>query len=451
MMNQQRTLAITFLVGWFLLLSPLPRSSAETIRLLGGEEEALQTRLDLISQASCTIEMSYYQIRDDDSAGQVLHGLVQAAARGVQVRIIVDGHPQSNNLPKGLIDYLVQHGVQLRERPVDVRYKVELGRPRIHDKLFIVDRTQLVMGGRNLEESYFGIGCKQYVDHDVLFVGCKANEAANYFDQRWSECITATPRLTGPDPKKALKRQVHLKWNTQDRCTTFAEIDAWLAECAAKPLAAKDICGNGGSFPEVESNCLEFLHDCVGGSKRSPAGITNKLHQLLRSAKRSIEISTPYCVVTHELRAILTEAARRGVKISILTNSLDSTDQVLAHAGFANERRWMIRNGIQLYEYKGGRTMHSKLIIVDGAHVAIGSHNLDNLSERTNSEVAMLVHNAEFTSHIRKAYYQMRASCATIERGDLIRHEVRESNTSEKKLKEFQRARLVTPIIQRYL
>ncbi len=81
----------------------------------------------LIEQASTSISIASYQIRDDESGGQLLAALLDAASRGVEVRLLVDAHPNSNNLPKPLMRYLVEHGVCLKERPFDVRSKLEWG------------------------------------------------------------------------------------------------------------------------------------------------------------------------------------------------------------------------------------------------------------------------------------------------------------------------------------
>ncbi len=166
--------------------------------ILVRETDALSTRLELIDHATASIAIATYQIRDDGSGGQILASLLDAAGRGVDVRLLVDAHPNSNNLPKPLMRYLVERGVAVKERPFDVRSKLELGRPRLHDKLFIVDSQHLIIGGRNLEQDYFGLGDRKYLDFDVAVDGDVVREVEAYFHARWNETESAHPPIGRP-------------------------------------------------------------------------------------------------------------------------------------------------------------------------------------------------------------------------------------------------------------
>jgi putative cardiolipin synthase len=348
------------------------------------------------------------------------------------------------------MDYLIDHGVAIRERPVDVRYQLELGRPRMHEKLFIVDATYLLMGGRNLEQDYFGIGRRLYVDHDVVAIGTIAATASAYFETRWNECSVGQPRLVGNEPKKSQAKQVHTRWQCIPREQAKEEIAQWLRDCESAPLAACDLRSRLEHDPQ-EVGCIRFLHDCVGCSKSDPNAISPQLAELISRARCSIDIATPYFAVSNKLRALITQAAKRGVSIRLLTNSLESTDQIIVHAGFANERRWLLRNSVRIFEYQGELTLHSKLIRIDDHITIIGSHNLDFLSERKNLEVAMVVDNHEFAQHSKLVYERELRSSIEVERGSLFRYEARESNAAPEEFRKYRRLRLAAPFIQRYL
>jgi cardiolipin synthase C len=340
----------------------------------------------------------------------------------------------------------------LRERPVDVRYKVELGRPRLHDKLFIIDNTAMIMGGRNLEQDFFGVGCRLYVDIDFLVTGEPVPCASRYYNQRWQECVSAQPRLSGEEAKKMLKKQVHKHWNSMSYEDAYCEIDCWLSQLSASPLMASNLpCRERFPMPDQQPCSMEFLHDCVGGSKQDSAAISQRIFTSLRQAKRSIQLSTPYFVISNELQDILRDASHRGVSVTILTNSLESTDQVVAHAGYANQRRFLVRHGIQVLEYQGNRPLHAKMILIDGHTTILGSHNLDMLSEKRNSEVAMLVRDPAFAVQANEVYRSFVRGSDRVERGELFRLEARESDASNEKRKEFQKLRIVAPFIKRYL
>ena len=95
---------------------------------------------------------------------------------------------------------------------------------------------------------------------------------------------------------------------------------------------------------------------------------------------------------------------RRGVAVSVLTNSLASNDVPTVHAGYARYRRALLRAGVGLFEYQrfGNRprrhhgasksnALHAKTIVVDRQLAWIGSFNLDPRSSRLNTEMAVLL------------------------------------------------------------
>jgi cardiolipin synthase C len=425
---------------------------ANSLRYLVKETEALATRLELIDRAATSIAIATYQIRDDNCGGQILAALVDAASRGVDVRLLVDAHPNNNNLPKPLIRYLVEHGIAIKERPFDVRTKLELGRPRLHDKLFIVDSTNLIMGGRNLEQDYFGLGNRKYIDIDVAVEGDIVQEIEAYFHSRWNEPEAATPRLSGREEPKMHKKQMHAEWNDRSYCEVVPEIDAWLAQLRGGELQACDLpCRDFTGINSHDSVCIEFLRDYTNGSKRSPKAISSRIINEIKSAKHSIAIATPYFVVPHYLRRELVAASKRGVRVTVLTNSLESTDQVVVHASYANMRRSLIRDGIQIHELRGSDILHAKLIVIDGHKTIIGSHNLDMLSMTRNSEVGLLVVSRTFAEDAMMLYRSMIRQSTYLNNEQLIRYEKRSSPANDEKLGQYQRLRFVTPFIRRYL
>lgn len=444
--------AVSLAVLICIAVSPRPLL-ADDAKILHGEREAFELRLSLIQQAQTSIDVAYYEINDDDVSGQILCSLRDAARRGVAVRLIVDGHIGSNSIPKALVEYLIQNGVCIRERPVDVRYKLEIGRPRLHDKLLIIDGQHLITGGRNLRQEYFGIGEKRYIDRDIYVLGAAACSASEYFSQRWNECIVATPNLSREEKSKVEKKQKHPEWNHMDREVAKALCEEWLDERCGAPMLCCDALPCSQEFPTlVLDTCkIRFLHDCVGGSKKDPHAIAPQILSMIKNARASIDIESPYIVVSNQLQRALTDAANRGVRIRILTNSLKSTDQIIVHAGFANERRWMLREGIEIYEYNYCDTLHAKALIIDQCTSMVGSYNFDMLSEKRNSEVAIVVNDTEFAQQLSQSLEAHRAYAKQIHRGELFRYEARESNVAPKEFREFRRLRFAAPIAKPFL
>ena len=165
--------------------------------------------------------------------------------------------------------------------------------------------------------------------------------------------------------------------------------------------------------------------------------VVDGLLQLMGQARRDLLIISPYFVPGPDMEAAFAAARARGVRVRVLTNSLASNDAPIAHAGYARHRPQLLAMGVQLYEMHselpgvlrgalgvsgsmgnhsagvvgsqgGSRAMlHSKLLIVDGRLLVVGSMNLDMRSQRQNTEVALLIRSTELS---RRATTQIDAA-----------------------------------------
>ncbi|HUP80724.1 MAG TPA: phospholipase D-like domain-containing protein, partial [Pirellula sp.] len=276
----------TFLVFTTFFLSIGSVVKASTVRLLHSEVEAFAIRLELIEAAQSTIDLSSYEISDDNTSGRFLVAMLNAVERGVVVRVLVDGHIGDNLMPKPLMHYLIEHGVAIRERPLNVRYQFELGRSRLHDKLLIVDRTHLITGGRNVGQQHFGIGDRKCIDRDVYVNGQSACHAADYFAQRWNESKSGQPDLNRAEARKNLALQVHPEWNTMPREQALEFVAKWLGKLSTGPMPAQDLCNSAIHFDalEIDESNIRFLHDIVGESKQANGAIAPEILRLLQQA-----------------------------------------------------------------------------------------------------------------------------------------------------------------------
>ena len=209
---------------------------------------------------------------------------------------------------------------------------------------------------------------------------------------------------------------------------------------AASPPAGEPGPLNAPSSPKAAAAAL------VSGSRKVPAAdsapgaqpradtneaqtdtVVDGLLQLMGQARRDLLIISPYFVPGPDMEAAFAAARARGVRVRVLTNSLASNDAPIAHAGYARHRPQLLAMGVELYEMHselpgvlrgalgvsgsmgnhsagvvgsqgGSRAMlHSKLLIVDGRLLAVGSMNLDMRSQRQNTEVALLIRSTELS------------------------------------------------------
>lgn len=97
-------------------------------------------------------------------------------------------------------------------------------------------------------------------------------------------------------------------------------------------------------------------------------------------------------------------AIARGVRVRILTNSLATSDNLFAQAGYVGDRRDLVQAGVELWEYAGPECLHAKAAVVDDEIVIVGSYNLDPRSEHLNSELALVATDPALAGELRALF-----------------------------------------------
>ncbi|MEZ2293949.1 phospholipase D family protein [Variovorax sp. RCC_210] len=169
--------------------------------------------------------------------------------------------------------------------------------------------------------------------------------------------------------------------------------------------------------------------------------VVEGLLQLIGQARADLLIISPYFVPGKDMLQAFSAARARGVRIRVLTNSLASNDAPVAHVGYARHREALLKMGIELYELRSEQSnfgsvfgssggsgggagagsgsgsgsvtgesramLHSKVLVMDGRLLVVGSMNLDLRSQLQNTEIALLIRSNELS----------RAASEQIERG----------------------------------
>jgi len=427
---------------------------ADLVRILHPDNEGAQARVDLIQQAKCEINTSYYIVGDDSIPLVFLSLLRDAARRGVTVRLLVDGHNGNNLIPRAMVAHLLREGVQIKEFHPQGTHNLQWLKHRMHDKLLIVDGQRLITGGRNMKNEYFGLDCRNYVDRDVYIRGCTAAEARCYFMSRWDSCDVCPARIDGKIDKETLKGQKHCELN--DGCDEASICQAALLLDGAR--GAMEQCGFVRFDPGYDwSNgahdvsCIRFLHDTPCVDKRD-AGIGPDMMALLATAKCSVTLETPYMALSKEMRQLLKSLRCRGVRVTIVTNSFETNDHGSAQALYENSKRRYLRWGIDLWELRGCDHMHAKAAVIDGCVAVIGSYNFDELSQKKNSEVAVAIYDPLVAAELQASIDVHRQRAYEIGRNTHpIGYSTRYPGATRKQIKKLQRERIVTPIIKEFL
>jgi putative cardiolipin synthase len=150
--------------------------------------------------------------------------------------------------------------------------------------------------------------------------------------------------------------------------------------------------------------------------------LSHQLRQVLaRPPVRSLDLVSPYFVPTASGVAIFQRLAASGVRVRILTNSLEATDVSAVHSGYARHREALLRAGIELYEMRrgggpqegsaglfgsSGSSLHAKTFAVDGERVFVGSMNFDPRSVLLNTELGFIIESATMAEAVGRAFEQ---------------------------------------------
>jgi putative cardiolipin synthase len=144
---------------------------------------------------------------------------------------------------------------------------------------------------------------------------------------------------------------------------------------------------------------VRFIHD-VPSKKRTVPGMDHELAKLIEGANSSIDLVSPYIVLTKRYRAMIERAIERGVKVRILTPALEVSDAPIASAAFEQQVAKLRESGVEVYHHLGPDFLHAKMIVVDGKTAGVLTHNFDFLSEYLNYESGLLVDDPAFAKEV---------------------------------------------------
>ncbi|MEA2238147.1 MAG: cardiolipin synthase [Thermoanaerobaculia bacterium] len=341
---------------------------ADVVRLLEGDRDGMQARVDVIQQAKKEVNAVYFLAYDDRITQTALGLLRDASRRGVKVRVVVDANFQ--HIPRSVLAHLHDEKVEVRVYHPFTFRKLGWLFHRMHDKVVIVDGKSYITGGRNLAESYFGLKKRNYIDRDVYVEGASAEDAQKYFEELWaSNDVRDLDDVRVSPAEKAKAAQI-------------------LDEAAlGKKLEGFVTLNTGRDWSEGlhDAGPVRFLHDPIGFAKGVRLAV--RLGEAIDGAKSSVIIESPYLVPSPEVLELLRRKSAEGVNVQIVTNSLRACDGVLPYVAYIKYRRGLLRAGVDMREFRGPDTLHSKTLVIDGRIVLVGSYNIDQRSENLNTEV----------------------------------------------------------------
>lgn len=403
---------------------------------LGKGEEAFAARALLARAAQMSIDAQYYIWHHDLSGTLLLKELLDAADRGVRVRMLIDDNTTSGqdevwrsvnahvNVEVRLFNPFTIRSARLLNFLTDF---FRLNR-RMHNKSFTVDNQVSVVGGRNVGDEYFSAArLMQYSDLDVMVVGAVAQDVSTQFDRYWSsisshpvENILKPADITALDSYRAQMRITA----AQERSAAYAAMlrDTSLID----RLLARELKLDWMPARLVVDPPVKGLRH-IANDKLLAAQIL----EALREAKTEICLVSAYFVPARIGTRHLCSLARHGRTVRILTNSQSSNDVVPVQAGYVHYRKQLLRAGVHLFEFKSdiyasetGKAditsekwfgaskagLHAKLFTLDRTRLFVGSFNFDPRSIYLNCEMGIFLESQALAGEVTANFDMMTAT-----------------------------------------
>ena len=388
-------------------------------------------RLEMINAAERTLDLQYYIFRGDDSGSVIREALVRAADRGVRVRVLVDEAEKIRGDDQ-LFAVSGHAGIEIRVfNPWAYRGNSRVLRAaeylmrhsrldyRMHNKLLIADGAVALLGGRNIGDQYFQIDPEsQFADDDVFATGPMMRELSPEFDEFWNSAFaipvealahhpagnSGAPASTDHAPPAALQKAKSAGLNYEQKLAASEPLSGILS--GEVPLVWAD-----AQFvsdpPDKKSEKSAAAGSRVGDFMYKPVA------EMARRVQSELLVVTPYFVPTKDELRVLETRQEQGARVRVLTNSLESNPDVVAHAGYMHYRVPLLQKGVQLYELRpllgntrgsgqsrrmsryGNFALHAKFYVMDRKELFIGSMNFDIRSRRLNTEMGLIIRNSE--------------------------------------------------------
>jgi phosphatidylserine/phosphatidylglycerophosphate/cardiolipin synthase-like enzyme len=430
-------IALLLFAGSAIGLSPQEKVLAsgeqgQAVYILETGDDALLARVHLIRAAQRSVDIQTFIWANDHSGRFVMFELIEAARRGVAVRLLVDDlsarksafhvaalaklhpnlrikqyNPLSENMQAGLVDRLGS-------------YAFEFGQvnQRMHNKTLLVDGKYAITGGRNYADDYFDRGAnRSFKDRDLLVVGPVVRDMVDSFEAYWafelsvdSSLLKGFGELSKSVPEDMRQYQVPKIFADLSQCAS--DQNCFFRRVLSEPFRVEDI---------------EFIADIPGKKSDGDYSVTAaSLLSLFESAAHTVVMQTPYLVVGSRGGRLFKGIRRKRPELDVIvsTNSLAAADHFYAYAfSYKNKRRYLKDFRWQIFELKPSPRdidsivpvisgvhrssdhyvcIHSKTFVFDNEVAWVGSYNLDPRSASLNTEAGLLIRDSALASRLAK-------------------------------------------------
>jgi cardiolipin synthase len=331
--------------------------------ILNNGDEILSSMASAIRDARVTINLESYIFKNDKAGEIIAQPLIEAARRGVEVRVLVDGTGSSHSGP--ILDRMRLAGAKVYVfHPIGLWSLYNIGW-RTHRKILVVDGAASFTGGFCIADNWLG-------------------NARN--PKEWRDMMV---RVTGP-----VSAQMQAIFS-QDWTYTTGEI-----------LAGEKFYPRLAPAGSVEAQGIKVSR----GDSSSLASIFYVV--AIKSAEKSIHIQNAYFVPDPQIRQALIDAAKRGVDVRIMVPGRH-IDMPLVRMASRRHYGELLQAGVRILEYN--RTMmHQKGAVIDGLFSTVGSINFDGRSLRANEEDSLAFYDSGFAARLEATFEDDEKHCREV-------------------------------------
>ncbi|MCM2252936.1 MAG: phospholipase D family protein [Ramlibacter sp.] len=385
--------------------------------------EAFAARVWLARVAERTLDVQYYIWHQDLSGTLLFEALHDAANRGVRVRLLLDDN-NTSGLDATLAALHRHPNIEVRlfnpfliRQPRAIGYLTDFSRlnRRMHNKSFTADNQVTIVGGRNVGDEYFGAtDGSAFIDLDVMAVGPVVSDMSADFDRYWSSGSSYPLDLLVPAAEPTPEIQTAV-WQVEHDPAAAAYVQAVRDTPLMRELVERRLDLEWVPTRMVSDDPAKGL----GVGRAQP--MMPQLLQMAGQPQKELQLVSAYFVPGDKGVNALVAMAQRGVKVSVLTNSLEATDVAPVHSGYAKRRKPLLEGGVKLYELRKQATelrrkwlstmmqssassLHAKTFSIDRSRVFIGSFNFDPRSINLNTEMGFLIDSPKLAGQIASVF-----------------------------------------------
>ena len=366
--------------------------SGNQFQLLENGEEFFPRVFECIAAAKREVVVETF-ILFEDKVGEQLHAaLHQAARRGVQIDLTIDGYGSPDLSPE-FISTLTRAGVRVHVFDPGPRlwgWRTNLFR-RMHRKIVVVDGERAFVGGINYSADHladFGPQAKQ--DYAVEIEGPIVADIHRFV----RKALAAGQRNAGAsgEPPPGLRERF------SERARSMA--GSWRQDDVPPPA------GNAAALFVTRDN------------RKHTNDIERHYRAAIRTARHRVVIANAYFFPGYRLIQEMRRAARRGVAVQLILQG--EPDMAIVKTAASMLYHHLLDAGVQIFEYCE-RPLHGKVAVVDDEWATVGSSNLDPLSLSLNLEANVVIRDRAFNEDLAaRLDHLIQNHCKRIERHDLV-------------------------------